>query len=70
MPQPIRNIVVDLPLPLDGGFVVRVRIAVTVALTRRRERQHLSRLNAHLLRDIGLNAQDARTECAKPFWRS
>lgn len=36
---------------------------------RRRSRQMLARLNAHYLRDIGLDPLTARAECAKPFWR-
>jgi uncharacterized protein YjiS (DUF1127 family) len=37
---------------------------------RRRERAQLAQLDPHLLRDIGLDAKAAQTECAKPFWRS
>jgi uncharacterized protein YjiS (DUF1127 family) len=39
-------------------------------LARRRDRQILSRLDAHLLRDIGLSPDEARTEAAKPFWKA
>ena len=42
---------------------------VTTLVTRRRDRQRLGRLDAHLLRDIGLDAQDARRESDKPFWQ-
>lgn len=35
---------------------------------RRRTRLALSRLDAHLLDDIGLKAQDVRREIQKPFW--
>jgi uncharacterized protein YjiS (DUF1127 family) len=38
-------------------------------LSRHRSRQHLSQLDAHMLRDIGLNAQDVSFETCKPFWR-
>ena len=37
---------------------------------RRRDRLNLSRLEPHLLRDIGLDADRASQECAKPFWRA
>ena len=43
--------------------------AVADAMTRRQDRKVLARLDAHLLRDIGLSPDDARTECAKPFWQ-
>jgi uncharacterized protein YjiS (DUF1127 family) len=38
-------------------------------IARRRSRRDLEVLDAHLLRDLGLTAQDARIEAAKPFWR-
>lgn len=34
-----------------------------------RQRQELARLDARLLRDIGVTAADAERECNKPFWR-
>lgn len=37
--------------------------------TRRRLRRDLSRLDAHLLRDIGLTPRLAAAERAKPFWQ-
>ncbi len=58
-----------LPLRAPRGIVARTLTAFAVALTRRRDRQRLSHLDAHLLRDIGMDAQDARRECAKPFWQ-
>lgn len=59
-----------LPLRNRKGLVARTLTAVTAALSRRRDRQRLAHLDAHLLRDIGLDAQDARAECDKPFWRA
>jgi uncharacterized protein YjiS (DUF1127 family) len=57
-------------LPLRRlGFFARSLIVLTAALNRRRDRQRLAQLDAHLLRDIGIEAQEARRECAKPFWR-
>ena len=58
-----------LPLRAPRGIVARTLTALTAALTRRRDRQRLARLDSHLLRDIGMDAQDARQECAKPFWQ-
>jgi uncharacterized protein YjiS (DUF1127 family) len=37
---------------------------------RRRQRLDLSRLDRHLLDDIGLTAERAMTEARKPFWRA
>ena len=37
---------------------------------RARERRSLSKLDAHLLRDIGVNRLDAAREAAKPFWKA
>ena len=34
-----------------------------------RQRRSLASLDDHLLRDIGLEAQEAHRECAKPFWQ-
>ena len=51
------------------GFVARSLVAISVALTRRRDRQRLGKLDAHMLRDIGLEARDAHQEAAKPFWQ-
>lgn len=59
-----------LPLRTPRGLVARTLSAVSTVLTRRRERQRLSRLDMHMLRDIGLEAQDARSECDKPFWQA
>jgi uncharacterized protein YjiS (DUF1127 family) len=36
---------------------------------RSRQRRALARLNDHLLRDIGLTRDEARRECANPFWK-
>lgn len=58
-----------IPLRRKGGSVARLIDALKIALLRRRERQQLARLDAHLLRDIGLDAQEAEAECTKPFWK-
>lgn len=58
-----------LPLRTHSGALLRVRTALITVLTRRRERQRLAHLDAHLLRDIGLDPQEVRRECTKPFWQ-
>lgn len=51
------------------------RVAFIVAETllsweiRRHTRRNLSRLDAHMLRDVGLSAHDAHIEAEKPFWQ-
>lgn len=58
-----------LPLCVHAGFSTRLLTALTNALARRRDRQRLARLDTHLLRDIGLDPQQVRRECTKPFWQ-
>ncbi len=58
-----------LPLRARPGVVARQIQTVATVVTRRRDRQRLGRLDAHLLRDIGLEAQEARRESDKPFWQ-
>lgn len=58
-----------LPLRAPRGLFARFLTAFSAATARRRDRQRLSHLDAHLLRDIGLDAQDVRREIAKPFWQ-
>ncbi len=58
-----------LPLRTRSGILSRLRTAVLAALTRHRERQRLATLDAHLLRDIGLDPLEVRRECTKPFWQ-
>ena len=42
--------------------------AVQVWTRRARSRRALHRLDAHLLRDIGLSDHEARREADRPFW--
>ncbi len=46
-----------------------VRRVVSNWIARRRSRQSLAVLDAHLLRDLGLTAEIVRREATKPFWR-
>lgn len=38
-------------------------------LERSRQRRHLSALDDHVLKDIGLTRADVALECEKPFWQ-
>lgn len=52
------------------GILARLVTIVRQGLARHRDRQMLSRLDPHLLRDIGIDPAAARAESAKPFWRA
>lgn len=55
--------------PLAGmPFAGLVRSA-KAAWQRRQERAQLARLDAHILQDIGLDAEQALEESRKPFWQ-
>ncbi len=41
---------------------------ILLALAQHRQRQHLGRLDAHMLRDIGMTAAQAQAEAARPIW--
>jgi uncharacterized protein YjiS (DUF1127 family) len=62
-------------MTLPAGLPPLSRLLVAVALDlarwddRRRSRRALARLDAHLLRDIGLTAEALAEEIDKPFWR-
>lgn len=42
---------------------------INVWISRNQQRRALRRLDARLLRDIGVNHYDAQREAEKPFWR-
>jgi len=48
----------------------RLRLCVRQADQRLRQRRALARLDARLLRDIGVTAEQAERESSKPFWRA
>jgi uncharacterized protein YjiS (DUF1127 family) len=57
-----------------AGFVHRLpfcRSALSLAFwyERHLQRHALASLDARMLRDLGLDADDVCRECAKPFWR-
>ncbi len=56
-------------LPPVSRMLVSVALALAAWDDRRRTRASLSKLDANLLQDIGLGADRAASECAKPFWR-
>lgn len=58
-----------MPLPVTAEIALRVAVVFAKWAERRRSRHALGRLDAHLLRDIGLTHRDARLETVKPFWR-
>ena len=49
-----------------GAAAVR---AVVFWMERSRQRRALAELDDRLLRDIGLTCEEARRECANPFWK-
>lgn len=50
------------------GEIAKVVPMVRVWNHRAKSRRQLAKLNAVLLDDIGLSAEQAHIECAKPFW--
>ena len=63
---------------LNNQFAIRQTTATTVLARawatitlwreRARQRTHLSEMSAAMLKDIGVNASQARAESGKPFW--
>lgn len=60
----------NAPLRRKSNLLQRALELILRAEARRRDRQRLGTLDAHLLRDIGIDPNAAQEECAKPFWRS
>lgn len=60
----------NAPLRRKSNLLLRALELILRAEARRRDRQRLGTLDAHLLRDIGIDPNAAQEECAKPFWRS
>ncbi len=57
------------PAPGLGTLLVRLIDTLLDWQERARQRHHLSGLDDHLLRDIGLSRADVEHETAKPFWQ-
>lgn len=60
----------SLHLHRRTSLLARLVTLATLAVTRRRDRALLARLDNHLLRDIGVEPEAAAEECAKPFWKA
>jgi uncharacterized protein YjiS (DUF1127 family) len=60
-----------LSRPMPPLASVLFSLAITVARweERRQTRRALARLDAHLMRDIGMTPVARSAECEKPFWR-
>jgi uncharacterized protein YjiS (DUF1127 family) len=56
-------------LPPLSRMVLRAAVLVMTWETRHRTRSQLTRLDHHLLRDIGLDPLTAQDEATRPFWR-
>lgn len=55
--------------PVAAKLAVAFAVLVTKWATRRRTRLALSKLDAHLLRDVGLTPAIADDEARRVFWR-
>lgn len=64
------NAVTLLNLPPLSRALIEAGLALAQWEMRRRTRNALTRLDPHLLRDIGLGPAERTAECARPFWRS
>ena len=52
------------------GHAIRIRLRLAERwIERRRTRRALTKLDDHLLRDIGISRAEAEREAANPFWR-
>jgi uncharacterized protein YjiS (DUF1127 family) len=58
------------PLPPLSRLLVTLALTVAAWELRHRTRKHLADLPEQMLRDIGLNPNDAAIEAEKPFWRT
>ncbi|MFM7445911.1 MAG: DUF1127 domain-containing protein [Tabrizicola sp.] len=67
---PSRDVIMALDLPPISRVLVGLGLALARWGFRHRTRTALSRLDPHLLRDIGLSQDKRATECAKPFWQA
>ena len=56
--------------PLAALLAVRFAVVVTTWATRRRTRIDLANLDARMRRDVGLTAEQARTEASRLFWQA
>ncbi len=58
------------PCEVPQGFSVeKLSATAKVWVNRSRQRKQLARLDARLLADIGITAEQVKFEVAKPFWK-
>ncbi|WP_297771635.1 DUF1127 domain-containing protein [uncultured Roseovarius sp.] len=57
------------PTPLVARLAIAFAVLVIKWDMNRRTRRQLARLDAHLLRDIGVDRHAAHAEAARLFWR-
>ncbi|TKA97179.1 DUF1127 domain-containing protein [Cereibacter changlensis] len=57
------------PMPILSRLLFSLAATVLAWETRRQTRVSLSRLDPHLLKDIGLTEKAAALEAQKPFWQ-
>ena len=55
--------------PASPSWIATALATLKAWTARRRQRRALAALDARLLRDVGLSAEDAAEESRKPFWR-
>lgn len=67
-PLPARPAAVRPRAGLREGLA-RYAAQLRWVVARQRQRHALARLDARLLRDVGLSVEQARAEAAKPPWR-
>ncbi|MGP3698764.1 DUF1127 domain-containing protein [Rhodobacter sp. NSM] len=51
-----------------GGSLQRLVAHLQLAVAAHRQRRALAQLDPHLLSDVGLTADEARAEAARPLW--
>jgi uncharacterized protein YjiS (DUF1127 family) len=66
--QNMKTLTVHHPLPPMASAVFALAVTILKWEQRKQTRRALTRLDAHLLADIGLTPRDAQCECSKPFW--
>jgi uncharacterized protein YjiS (DUF1127 family) len=57
------------PVRRDAGGLGTSWTRIRAAWRRYRSRQHISGLDSHMLKDIGVTYAEAEAEANKPFWR-
>ncbi|MEM7241872.1 MAG: DUF1127 domain-containing protein [Pseudomonadota bacterium] len=66
---PAQKLALRNDVPALGTVLINAVYAISLWSARARQRKELSRMNHHMLDDIGVTEAMRDTECAKPFWR-